>query len=979
MPKIEEFFSDPEYEWVVYYLKQNNILTIQDLSEFNFDTLYFVPGLSFDIVKKTRHAYSEFLASTTEQCGTSVDVNDFKQDALIQDVFQGVPRADRFVMYCIRNGKEKMSQLTGDDIENALKLRGLGEATAQKLRNIYFDFCEGKLSCATNPPENFDFLENIPDVPITKVFCNVPKGRAFINYCKSHKIKFISELKRSDFDARKIGGIGRDSMDRIFNVFIDFVTRSSSIEPLLNPIHPQNMKMSISILSALGVPRRIITSLKNEGYTEIGDLETLRLCTENQVIEKTLTLLSKPAGKVFDYAVSLENEENVSFLKRRIAGETLQEISNSSGLTRERVRQRIVKTITKLLPIADAVADTFLSTSKQFFYSSDLIPVFSNLGSVELCKFVLLESSQFTYLAYADKFVDSTKVPDDIEEKLAEFTSDVIGIGINYYDSLEVIEDELKSRNLSFLDFLDIMNYLLKVGYRFYGDYAIKGKPAIGLICRDVVAKYFPKGIKLDANEANEDMGKLRSIINSQYPGLVISESNRALTARLTEYLVLSGRGQYIAIENIIYNLELFKEIFEFIVDSQESSLYYSEIFYAFKGRLLAETNISNKHFLHGMLKYLYPHDFNYKRDLLVKRGTVRTTLEDRISALILAKRSPVTKKEIFEEIPGTTDIMISMATVRDPKLIQWEVNTYNHISNIKIEKFELDTLIEIIKAESKKFNGYLSEGLLYQCVSKELPAFISTNQIRNSMNLFYVLSYYCSNLYLFKRPHIISKELELDNPDSVSIAKMLLHYEAGINYMDYVALVSKLGWADATIASVFNALERDCIRISENDYIDKRYFQIDEQCLMQFREKINDLVCSSSYFPVFSIFDFSRFPECDYEWNEFLVASVINSFIPEFKLIAPQAKDRRYVRDIIIKVNSSVESFEELVAEQLLKDGYLELSEAALEKYLKNKGLIIRTIPQELYDSELFIFRNERFFLRKDKVKESNKKCSRD
>ncbi|NLA80560.1 MAG: hypothetical protein GX853_07445 [Chloroflexi bacterium] len=364
-------------------------------------------------------------------------------------------------------------------------------------------------------------------------------------------------------------------------------------------------------------------------------------------------------------------------------GLTLEAIGNSLGVTRERVRQIIVKTVRLFTMDAEMVSDALAQDENSSFPFDDLKMLFSNEELAKCCKHVLLESSHLEYFKFSDRFVLKNKCPENVHAKLHEFANDIIGEGLNLYDHLEAIEDYFNNKGLSFFVFEDIMNYLVQAGYHFYGDYVSKGKQSYAKVLCDAINKYFQFDIKLDSEEANEDILLLRKIADKHYRGLELPEGNRALTARLASVLILSGRGRYCPIEKTVYNIGLYDEVRDFIINSHQSTFYYIELFTLFQGRFLMETNITNHHFLHGMMKHLYPQDFEYERDLLVKNGGLRQDVNDRIANLISDRGQAVSKAEILESIPGISDFVISFTVARVPEIIQWDYNLFNHIDNI--------------------------------------------------------------------------------------------------------------------------------------------------------------------------------------------------------------------------------------------------------------------------------------------------------
>ncbi|MDO4557304.1 MAG: hypothetical protein Q4B70_19495, partial [Lachnospiraceae bacterium] len=536
------------------------------------------------------------------------------------------------------------------------------------------------------------------------------------------------------------------------------------------------------------------------------------------------------------------------------------------------------------------------------------------------------------------------------------------GNGINFYDELENIEEQLRDHHMEFFDFEDVMKYLVGNGYHFYGDYVVKGKGSYAPVCYDAILKFFPFDIKLDSDADNDDIRKLRGIIERRYSGLVLPEGNRALCARLASIMVLSDRGRYCPAEKIIYSAALMEEIFEFIQSSPQSTFYYAELFSTYQGRLFAETNITNANFLHGVLKYLYPNDFRFERDLFVKLGAERKDVNVRLCDLLLQSRSPMSKSDILAAMPGLNDFVLAFAVARLPELIQWNYGFFNHVDNLLITTADREMLLSIINEEIKSYSGYLSEDMLYRHVKEDYPEFLTKNTMTSSQNLYYVCAYLFGELYRFRRPHILSSDFPVAELTIENVAKVLLGNRRTLNYTKFVNLAAELGWANGTFYSVFSNLEKEYIRISEDDYISKDSFAPSERFLDDTATQIGKYVDEGSYFAISSIFSFDSFPDCNMPWNSFLLQSLIEEYNMGYRIIAPQVKDRRFQRGIIVPADMPVLLYEDLVLLCMQKDGVTSLSELEMEKYLRNHGLITKVIPQELYDCERLPFKNDTF-----------------
>lgn len=920
---IFTLYNEEKFEKIRYYLKERGIVAIADLAHFDFYELLFVPGISEQLISEAKH---------------------------VLDLLKNPPLTD-----------DEALDLLFPAYEETLALL---ENTDKEDPQLQSDICI-EPSLQIEPLNSSNFIDYLP-------LSNRAK-----NCLKATGISSLEEiLALSSESLMRIRNMGVKTCQEILT-FHETATCSET-DPsrlyYLENVAPENLPIPIHLLRNIGIPDQGIELFLKNGDLTIGDLcnrgLTLREYSFARIVDKHMSI---PVTTQFIDAVEALKDSAKICIQWRCTGATLEQIGRELKLTRERVRQILVKTYGNLTKIAELVAGVLLSSNRSVFSLSDIARLFSSEEKAMYCKLVLQESEYVRYLKFSDIFVCAAISKDNIEEKLKKFAEEIIGEGINFYDNLELIESELEKHNMGCFNIEDIMNYLVRYRYRFYGDFVTKGNQPYVIVCYDAVYKFFNFDIKLDSDEDNEDMHTLRQIIDKHYRGLPLPPGNRALTAGMTRdasKLILSGRGRYCPIDKVVYNVRLFEDVFNFIQSSPQTSFYYAELFSHFQGRFLAETNIHNSHFLHGMLKYLYPGQFKYERDLITKMGEVRQDIDDRLSRLLLEHRRSMTKTEIKGAIPGINDFVITFSAIRLPGVIQWEYNAFNHIKNIHITPEERVLLFNTIKTQTELHNGYSSDTLLYNSVKEQCRDFISRNNITNSQNIYYIASSLFENDYRFRRPHILSKEFPVQEISVANIARVLLRCDRELNYEKYCCLATEIGWASGTVFAVFSELEKDFIRISEYDYIRKDIFGIDQAFLETLSEVLHGLVSKSGYYAFASIFDYEVFPKCEYQWNGFLLESLITEYNTGFRVISPQIRDRRFQRGIIIPINSTYMSFEDLILGNLISDGISGLSETELLKYLKMRGLIItNSIPQELYECPKMLFRNEVFTVKKQAI----------
>jgi len=992
--KIEIIYADNRFERIRYYLREKGFDTLEDLVRFSFDELMFVPGISEADIRAAKEIYFSIFCNISNvpdelalllpdkriglDNGGAINHQDEKKkytaasddvfvyDALIADVYSGVPRSAAFIKACQSSGKEFMSQLTDADFDEAMRIKGLGITSAENLRSVYINYLissEYRKNAKKDHKLNEISFE-VSTLPLS-VRAKNGLGRAGVN-------SLNQLLSLNKLDLLDISNIGTKTCKEILEYIQSNYSSDMNSERIfrLEGIDNDNKKIPLSLLKSIGVNPEGIEMLLNNGLNTVEDL-----CTRN--MSPSEYALVRPAINYLSISIITHFKRDVTSLKdraktcmlRRCSGATLQEIGNEIGVTRERVRQIIAKSCRLLLKSADMIAGMLFSLNNNAFTYINLHTIFLDEQLALLCKLALLESEYAIHFVFSDKFVRADICPYDIAQVLREFVHESIDEGLNFYDSLEFLESELTKRSLSFFDFEDIMNYLLHNRYHFYGDYVTKVKQSYGRVCYDAVNKFFAFDIKLNSDENNEDMRLLRQIIAKHYQGLKIPPDNRALTAAMTRNttkLVLSGRGRYCPFEKVVFSAALFEDVRQFIHNSQQTSFYYSELYTHFEGRFLAETNIHNFHFLHGMLKCLFPNEFTYERDLLVKTNSLRQDVNDRLIQLLKQQGHALTKKDIHEAIPGINDFVIYFSVMRLPEVIQWDYNELNHIENLNISSEDIVCLRNIIKNQTEIHSGYCSDSLLFSSAKEKCQNLFENNSIKNAQNLFYIASYYLGNEYRFRKPHIVTLDFPIQELSIVNITRVLLNAKDYLNYDEYFSLAETLGWANGTLYIVFSEIEKDYIRVSENEYRHKYRFVLPRMIISSLSHVLQSLILSSDFYSFSSIFNYDIFPECGYQWNGFLLESIITEYDTGFRIIYPQIRDRRYLRGIIVSEDSQYDSFDDLVVGILKKNSIRSISESGLEKFLRNCGIITNTLPHELYKSSGMQFKDETFYINK-------------
>ena len=409
-------------------------------------------------------------------------------------------------------------------------------------------------------------------IRIEDIFCE--NGfRLFVQYCEENKLVFLDELK--DFDFQKLfdmKGMGIGKINAIIKKYDEAIGENHSqlfntrSRILFDEINPELYDVSIEIIGVLGISSKWISILKNTGYITVGQLEKIDVNVFSKIVgmrnidkfrkmESKLKLsLIKLCCYVFD-----KNKEEKDYLMalERSFGFTLQEIADERGVTRERIRQITKKYFDKISPLINQIVLNKLE-AKGYITIDELLGIFDNDDYNQIVIEACHMSEDLEFLDFADVFVQIRKDKKSTEKYILDLATEFIGEGIDLYENLEELDILMTDNGFQYVGSEEFINLIQKYGYKLYGDYAIKGSKSYAFLCKKIIAKKFPNGIKL---YESEELDILRNLVKKQYGNLGIPDNNRAFTSRLTEYLVLCGRGMFTAVENINIEIETIEKI----------------------------------------------------------------------------------------------------------------------------------------------------------------------------------------------------------------------------------------------------------------------------------------------------------------------------------------------------------------------------------------------------------------------------------
>ena len=583
------------------------------------------------------------------------------------------------------------------------------------------------------------------------------------------------------------------------------------------------------------------------------------------------------------------NSRTETILKMRSQKNTLQEIGEKLGITRERVRQierkatriflnriKMSNVLMKIYALRDQ--DSILTPEELSEYFGDktdeYLYLLKNISDVK--------SMPVSYDSYLDVFIvgDETmsdrvqlfinNLPDHIEKKAKK---KYIKAGMEEYDlNEEIIEEAIEE------------------AFDLTGNIYHKTRLSLTDIYRNILSRYYPNGIHIyDEDELADFKAKIRN----DYGNISLPDSIHAIGAGIARISILRDRGVY-ALEKADYiSLKLQKRILDYIRHSRASVVSYSAVFVEFQDEL-NQFGIDNRYYLQGVMRHYFDEKLILGKDYIYKNSRA-TSMTSEIVKFIKKSSSPVSKVEIQTAFPGVTDIVINNA-VSQEKILNY-YGLYYHASHLQINQHEKQSMLGFIKEGIEK-TGYIHSKDLFPFVQEKYALVLSRNGIGNQFSLFSALEYLYRNQFTFERPYIVRKGYEIDRPE-----ERMREYVSGydvVEISEIMACASEIHLTVYGILDLVNSFNDNYVLVDDERIASLEYVGITDQVVGSVLQLIETEIDSSIL--IRDLDCIYQLPSLNVPWNEWLVYSIVNKWSDKLEVGATSNQFRLAVPIVAIK-----------------------------------------------------------------------------
>lgn len=259
-----------------------------------------------------------------------------------------------------------------------------------------------------------------------------------------------------------------------------------------------------------------------------------------------------------------------------------------------------------------------------------------------------------------------------------------------------------------------------------------------------------------------------------------------------------------------------------------------------------------------------------------------------------------------------------------EKSIVNVATGTYFYAPNLPISAEEKRQLASIIQSELA-YRSHITDVELIALINEKCPSVIVNTAGFTTYGLRNCLGYIFRDRFSFNGPIISSIGHKISMNDVFAeFARM--HDTFYIDALKNFA-------SEMNTSIYWDSVMREMVRVSENEFVRKDLISFDVTLI----DDILKEMCSENYMSLKDVSLFLHFPNIGYSWNLYVLESYLYHSSKEFKLLHASFCQND-VCGAMVKVNSGIEDYRELMVDVLSKSNALESTQAALQ-YIVMRG----------------------------------------
>ena len=847
-----------------------------------------------------------------------------------------------FRRFCSKKNISSIQSVTEQTLEEFGCMNGVGHARVKAVRERLVEILN---SSYDNLTEHFVQKDNYfysGTVSVETLFA-ARTYKLFLKYCHDQQLKIVGDITQAHIETfSKLPKIGKKKVQDVLDVLEKYKFTQEKLNDFIfyaGEMYPYIKDMLVTdILNIYGfsIQTEIDYKMKDLEGVRIKDigLDHIEIIHLSNELQNQLTPL-----RTAEQLKSVLKDNDYQILEYRLIEQlTLEATAQVYGITRERIRQierRAIESAFAYLKSNHFITLIKLLTgATDYIFKKDLKYILEQQTDFVL-GLLKTKYSPFTYFESLDIFVINSEVEKELNE--IEQYIETLPEYFNLHSDTDLVE---KLQDLGFGEHAEelAVNFLIQNGFRQYGIYFSKGNLTITTSLEILFKNHIDKPVRLDEDGVRYIVSLADKLLNYQ-----LDDTGRQIEARIRDVdnIILVDRLTFQWFNEADFESELIDEIDDYMAERLDkfSVVNAEEIYDHFKGQI-DKNKIKNKIHLYSIIKYYLNDDYNIGQGNTLNiymKAEERINTEDTLIKVVNSFGGSCTKEEI-REVTKWPFYKIELTISKSNKIISWGKNTVILIDTLDLTQSQKQRLLDL--SEKCLSKGYSSASIIYNELkfNRDLAVLINEKDMDDHFKL--------SGLIKALNPSILGHTnfLYKENSEVKSIEELIIHtFKGETTRNEMKDLMEEYGYKDMMISAVFKNIFNEglFIEISRGELYPSDKLNLTDEDIDEVKKYVDEQMDGKEYLCMSKLKGYRRkLPSIDLIWSPYLIKSILVKD-GGYRQITKEYNDYRYDELIIVKAESEIHTFDDLVYFILKEEYEGAWHEIPIYDFLANKSVL--------------------------------------
>lgn len=964
--KVEEIFTDFKYRTFITFCKQKGIKTINELTDSHFNEYGLMRGVGVGKVKAVKKIVEkriELHKGTGNQ-----ELNKIFPTSINEVFHETIFRF--FRIFCSEHAIESIFDILGQHLLDYKNTKGVGEnrvmAVEERL-NAELAHHQAE-SVFAEEESSLSIGLHAVNLKIEEIFIE-RKYTTFRQYCESRGIATLGQItseqlyeyssqpkvgKKKFEDVMKVLGFYTDNK----SVGTDNVFQSGEIFEAIKGIQVQAFFYNYGFQTK-SISRLTIKEIEGK------ELSMLREEFEPQLLMSLSQLLMKqktPDTIISNMKLDLPDRD-YSIIEHRFGmGKTLEEIGKQFGITRERVRQIAKKAIDKMAAYLNRQhfpeIVKILSPHEAFITEDQLVEI---VGS-QFSFIVDLLKQENILLEYYDRLgIFFLSQVDKKALKQVEGFLDDLPVAFSVADFHQSLEETLQTIGIENPTEEMLQHMLEKERYARYGEVYSRSRLSITQVLNYLFKHHIKEPLRVDEAGAAylQQLAKLH--LDSE-----IGTSLRSIDARIREAedVILVDSSTFLYFDSESFDEEFISQIEDYLNKQFESKeVVNTEEVYEHFHEEIEKLGIISKLHLYSIIRYYLDDKFIIGKGNTLNIFTseyAKISREDRLIEYMKKFGGQCTKDQLLEVMKPLYKIDFTVS--QSKQLIPWGTNSVILVEKLNFSKPELEQLKQFFLSGLQE--GFTTANKLYKDMmfDRKFSVLLRNKGIDEPGKLPAIVKILIPTV----KGH--TNFLYLDGSKYNSIDKVIEDkFASETSRQEIRDFLLELGYKEMMVGNIMKRIINQglFIDVDFNVLYPFKKLEVTDDVLQEIKAFSEEAQGEKAYLAINNLKGYRRkLPSIQFRWNPFLLTSMLE--LCGYRQIKKNISDYRYDKLIVVKENSPLKTFENLVLYILENEYKGNMHEFSIYDYLMEHGIVKeqeynhkKVLPYEIRNSEKLVFDN--------------------